>query len=150
MHVKALVGAGDRIVLATLPVAAAGIVANVLWPGVFRIGSESVCLVIGLVLLALGLPLWVMSVVQILVNVPRGKLITTGPFALLLHPIYTSVALLIIPGVGLILDSWVGFAIGAALYGASRAFAGREERQLAEDFPAEYPAYRAKVLLRWL
>ncbi len=150
MRVRALVGAGDRIVLAMLPFAVAGIVANVVWPDVFRIGSESVGTVIGLVLLAVGVPLWVMSVAQILMYVPRGKLITTGPYALLLHPIYTSVSLLVIPGVGLVLDSWVGFAIGAALYASSRAFSGREERQLAESFPMEYPAYRAKVLLPWL
>jgi protein-S-isoprenylcysteine O-methyltransferase Ste14 len=150
MRIRALVGAGDRVVLAALPFAVAGIVADVVWPGVFRIGSESVCLVVGLVVLAVGIPLWALSVAQILVNVPRGRLVTTGPYALMLHPLYTSVSLLVIPGLSLALDTWVGFAIGAALYASSRAFAGREERQLASEFPAEYPAYRAKVLLPWL
>ena len=41
-------------------------------------------LVAGIVLLAVGVPAWIASAVQILVNVPRGKLITTGPTRVLL------------------------------------------------------------------
>jgi len=145
-----LVGAGDRVIAGMLPVAAAGIVANVVWPEVFRMGFGTAGLVAGIVLLALGVPVWLWAVAQILVYVPRGKLITTGPFALVFHPIYTFVALLVIPGAGLVLDTWVGFAIGAALYVSSRIFAPREERELASAFPAEYPAYRASVVFPWL
>ena len=36
------------------------------------------------------------------------------------------------------------------MYGGVRLFAAGEERELAAAFPAEYPAYRAKVLLPWL
>jgi len=150
MNVKALVGAGDRIMLLTLPFAVAGVAANIAWPGAFRMGLGITGQAVGIALLAMGVTLWLWSVGQILVNVPRGRLITTGPFALLLHPIYTSVALLVIPGCGLVLDSWVGFAIGAVLYVSSRLFAVREERQLAQAFPTEYPAYRARVILPWL
>jgi protein-S-isoprenylcysteine O-methyltransferase Ste14 len=59
-------------------------------------------------------------------------------------------AALVIPGVGLVLDTWVGFAIGAALYFFSRIYSPREEKMLATCFPKEYPGYRAKVLLPWL
>lgn len=38
------------------------------------------------------------------------------PFALMPHPFYTSVALLVIPGLGLALDTWVGVPIGAAQF----------------------------------
>lgn len=150
MTLKDLVGAGDRIMITTLPVAAVGITASLIWPGVFRMGLGLPGVIAGLVLLAFGVPLWLWAVAQILLYAPRGKLITTGPFALLLHPIYTFFALLVIPGCGLVLDTWVGFAIGGALYVASRRFAPDEERQLARDFPAEYPAYRLRVLLPWL
>lgn len=150
MKLENLVGAGDRVIAGMLPVAAAGIAANVVWPDVFWMGFGTAGLVAGIVLLALGVPLWLWAVAQILVYVPRGKLITTGPFALVLHPIYTSVALLVIPGAGLVLDTWVGFAVGGALYVSSRIFAPREERELASAFPTEYPAYRAKVLAPWL
>jgi protein-S-isoprenylcysteine O-methyltransferase Ste14 len=94
--------------------------------------------------------LWLTAVAQILVSVPKGELITKGPFALVLHPIYTSVALLVIPGCGLVFDSWLGFAIGAVLYVSQRRFAREEEYEMAQRFPREYRAYRSRVLIPWL
>ena len=85
-----------------------------------------------------------------LVNIPRKKIITTGPFAFMKHPLYTSMALLVLPGVGLVLDTWVGFAIGAVLYIASRIFSGGEDQFLEQLFTEAYLTYRSRVLLPWL
>jgi protein-S-isoprenylcysteine O-methyltransferase Ste14 len=150
MQIKALVGAGDRIALWAAPFAIAGLVANLVWPAVFRVGSGGAALAVGIVLLLAGVPLWLASVALIVVCVPKGQLITRGPFALVLHPLYTSVALLVLPGCGLVLGSWLGLAVGAILYASTRLFAPREERELAVRFPADYAAYRQGVLLPWL
>jgi protein-S-isoprenylcysteine O-methyltransferase Ste14 len=148
--IKTLVGAGDRIMALTLPFAVAGVAANVLWPSAFRLGWGAAGTTIGVLFLAIGVPLWLASVVQILLLVPKGRLITGGPFALMFHPLYTSVALLVLPGLGLLFDSWVGLSIGLVLYVCSRRYAPREERALAERFGEEYAAYRERVLLPWL
>lgn len=135
----------------TAPFVVIGVAANVLWPWVFRttwLGSAGVAL--GVMLLVLGVPMWLTAVVQILANVPKHRLVTTGPFAIVLHPIYTSVALLVLPGLGLVLGSWLGIALGLALYAASRRYAPNEERELAAERPEEYAAYRKRVLLPWL
>jgi protein-S-isoprenylcysteine O-methyltransferase Ste14 len=150
MNVKALVGAGDRVMGLTVPFIVVGIAANILWPPVFRMGFATGGIIAGIVLLLLGVPLWLTSVAQVLSVVPRGRLITSGPYALMLHPLYTSVALLVIPGVGLLVDTWLGFALGAVLYLSSRLFSPAEERALSERFGTEYTAYRAKVLLPWV
>jgi protein-S-isoprenylcysteine O-methyltransferase Ste14 len=150
MRLRKLIGAGDRIIGGVLPVAAAVIAANAVWPRAFGMHTGLAGLVAGIVLIALGGFPWLWAVAQILVYVPRNRLITTGPFAVVLHPIYTFVALLVIPGVRLVLDTWAGFAIGAALYLSSRIFAPSEEKQLAVSFSAEYPSYRARVLSPWL
>ena len=150
MKLKELVGTGDRIAGITLPFTVLGIVANKLWPAVFHMGFGLPGLIAGVVLLAVGVQLWLISVAQILRYVPTGKLITTGPFALVLHPLYTSVALLVIPGCGFVLDTWLGPALGLILYGAARMFAGAEEKFLAVRFPEEYRRYRQRVLLPWL
>lgn len=149
-QIKLLTGAADRIMGGLLPFAVVGIAANVLWPSTFHLGLGTTRLVLGGALLAIGVPLWLVSAVQILVHVPKGKLITRGPFAIMIHPLYTSVALLVIPGLGLLFDSWLGFALGLVLYLSSRRFAPKEEREMAERFPDEYPAYRRRVLLPWL
>ena len=150
MNLKALVGSGDRVMGLWLPFAVIGIGANIVWPAVFRMRFGGAGLAAGFAVLAVGLPLWITSIVQVLTIVPKGRLITTGPFALMLHPLYTSVALLVIPGVGLVLDTWVGFALGAVLYLSSRLSSPREEDELSERFGAEYEAYRKRVILPWL
>lgn len=150
MKLKALVGEGQHVMGLTLPFIVVGVAANIIWPAVFRMGSGTGGLIAGIVLLVVGVPLWLTSVAQILVWVPRKTLITTGPFRLMLHPLYTTVALLVIPAAGLVLDTWLGFALGAVLYAASRIFSPREEKLLARYFPKEYPAYRARVVMPWL
>jgi protein-S-isoprenylcysteine O-methyltransferase Ste14 len=150
MKLKALVGSGDKVMGLTLPFLLAGVAANVVWPAAFRLGFGAGGIVAAAALLVTGVPLWLTAVVQVLVLVPQKRLISTGPFALMLHPIFTAVALLVMPGLGLLLDSWVGFAIGAVLYVSTRIFAPAEEKLLERYFPVDYPAYRAKVLLPWL
>jgi protein-S-isoprenylcysteine O-methyltransferase Ste14 len=147
---KTLVGAGDRIMALALPFIGVGVAANIAWPAVFRMGLGTGGLVAGVVFLLTGVPMWLVAAVQLLVDVPRKTLITSGPFRLMLHPVYTSVALLVCPGLGLVLDTWLGPALGAVLYVSSRIFSGSEEKILATDFPTEYPAYRERVLLPWL
>jgi protein-S-isoprenylcysteine O-methyltransferase Ste14 len=150
MKLKVLVGSGDRIMSLTLPFIVIGIAANILWPRMFTLGFGLGGLIAATVLLVVGVPVWLSSVALVLINVPRKRLITTGPFAVILHPMYTVVALLVLPGVGLILDTWVGAGIGLVLYGASRIYSPREDEILKKFFPAEYPAYRQRVLLPWL
>lgn len=150
MKLKVLVGTGDRVMGLTLPFIVVGVAANILWPSWFRLGLGTTGLVVGIVLLAIGVPLWFTSVAQVLINVPKRRLITGGPFALVLHPIYTSVAMLVLPGCGFVIDTWLGIALGAILYVSTRIFSPQEEKLLAGIFPREYQEYRAKVLLPWL
>jgi protein-S-isoprenylcysteine O-methyltransferase Ste14 len=150
MKLKVLVGSGDRIMSLTLPFIVIGIAANILWPRVFTLGFGLGGLIAGIVLLVVGVPVWLSSVALVLINVPRKRLITTGPFAVTLHPMYTVVAVLVLPGVSLILDTWVGAGIGVILYGASRIYSPREDEILKKFFPTEYLAYRRRVLLPWL
>ncbi len=150
MKIKTLMGAGDLIIGFTLPFAVVGIIINMLSPHFFRMNIGQSGIIVGIILLIIGVPIWLISVVQILVNVPRKRLITTGPFAVVLHPLYTSVALLVIPGVGFILNTWIGVGIGIILYIFSRLFSVKEEKELNDTFSNEYRLYRSKVLLPWL
>jgi protein-S-isoprenylcysteine O-methyltransferase Ste14 len=150
MRLKVLVGEGRNIMVLTLPFAALLIAGNILLPGWFRLGFGTGGVVAGIILLAVGVPAWLSSVALILIRVPQKKLITTGPYAIVRHPLTTSVALLVVPGLGLLFDSWVGAAIGAVLYAFARYFSPREEAALLKIFSAEYEAYRRKVLLPWL
>ena len=150
MKLKVLVGSGDRIMTLTLPFIVVGIVANILWPSIFALGFGQGGVIAGIIILVIGVPVWLSGVALVLTHVPRKKLITTGPFAVLLHPMYTAVSLLVIPGLGLLFDTWVGFFIGVALYVFARIFSRAEDQMLAKVFPKEYPDYRKRVLIPWL
>jgi protein-S-isoprenylcysteine O-methyltransferase Ste14 len=151
MNLRKLIGAGDRIMLLTLPVLAVGVVFNIMFPDVFRVGGPPTWLaVLSAVLLAIGVVGWAWSVYLILRHVPRDQLITGGPFKVVRHPLYVAVGLLVLPFLGLLLDTWLGVVVGLTLYVATRIFAPREEADLAAAFGPEWDRYRDSVLLPWL
>jgi protein-S-isoprenylcysteine O-methyltransferase Ste14 len=151
MKVKALVGSGDKIGLFTLPFLILGVVLNRKKPSFFRVGGPPLLVkVIALLMLLPGVTMWIWSVKLILTNVPQNKLITNGPYAFVKHPLYTSVALLVLPGIGLLLNTWLGGVIGVILYSGSRLFAPEEEALLSKTFVSNWEEYRKQVKLPWL
>ena len=151
MDIKQLVGSGDRIGLVTAPVLVIGVIANIAMPEVFGVGGPPEALRLASILvLVVGLIVWLWSVVLILTRVPRHELITSGPYAVVRHPLYTGVGLLVLPWAGFLLNTSLGLLVGLVLYAASRAFATREESELAQTFGAAWDRYRARVLLPWV
>ena len=88
-----------------------------------------------------GLAMWLWSVILILANVPRGRLITGGPYGWVKHPLYAAAALLVLPWAGFLLDTWLGAAIGAVLYLASRI-----SRRLRKPSCHEHSAQRGRPI----
>ena len=148
---RSLVGSGDRIALFTLPVA---LVALGLWasdPSWFALGEPSPVLrAVALIALAVGVVSWAWSVALILGPGSRGELITSGPFAVVKHPLYTSVGLLVLPAAGILLGTWLGVVIGVTLYVGARLFAPAEERELRGRFGHRWLAYEQRILVPWL
>jgi protein-S-isoprenylcysteine O-methyltransferase Ste14 len=151
MNLKRLVGSGDRIGLFTFPFVIVGVILNLVYPDIFRVGGPPTWLgLVSIAALIAGLVIWIWSVILILTNVPRGSLITGGPYAWVKHPLYTAVALLVLPWIGFLLDTWLGLVIGLALYVASRIFSPAEEVELSRTFGEAWRDYSRTVRLRWL
>jgi protein-S-isoprenylcysteine O-methyltransferase Ste14 len=148
---RRLVGSGDRIGLLLLPFLVGGLILNVAFPSLFAVGGPPTALrVFSIVVLIPGVLVWIWSVVLILRNVPRGELITSGPYGWVKHPLYTGVALLVLPWIGFLLNSWLGAALGLVLYVGARIYAPEEEASLARSFGDRWDAYRRRVLLPWV
>jgi protein-S-isoprenylcysteine O-methyltransferase Ste14 len=146
-----LVGTGDRIATFVLPFVAIGVALNVWRPSLFSVGGPPAALkVVSAIALVPGIVIWLWSVVLILTRVPRKELITNGPFALVKHPLYTDVALLVLPAAGFLLDTWLGALIGALLYVGTRMCAPAEERELAATFGPAWDRYCHDVAIPWL
>jgi len=151
MKLKILVGSGDKIGLLTLPFLLIGLILNIMFPSFFNVGGPSIVLkVISIIILIPGITLWIWSVVLILIKVPRQELITNGPYSLVKHPLYTGVALLVLPWIGFLLNTWLGVLIGIVLYIASRVFWPEEEAILSKTFGAAWDEYCHKVKIPWL
>ena len=151
MKLQVLVGSGDRIGLLTLPFLIIGLILNIVIPSLFSVGGPSTALkVVSIVMLIPGVTVWIWSVVLILTKVPRKELITNGPYSLVKHPLYTGVALLVLPWIGFLLDTWLGVVIGIVLYTGSRLFSPKEEAVLSKTFGTTWDEYCDKVKIPWL
>jgi protein-S-isoprenylcysteine O-methyltransferase Ste14 len=151
MRLRRLIGAGDRIGLLALPFLVVGVILNLAYPSLFAVGGPTAALwLLSIVLLVPGVVILGWSVALILTKVARGELITNGPYALVEHPLYTGVALLVLPWAGFLLDTWLGALLGAVVYLGSRAFSPREEAELAQTFGPAWDDYRRRVKFPWL
>jgi protein-S-isoprenylcysteine O-methyltransferase Ste14 len=77
------------------------------------------------------------------------RLLTDGFFSLCPNPMYAAFVLLIVPGLALILDSWLVLTASAVVYALFRALVPGEDRWLKEKFGARYDEYRRRVLLKF-
>ena len=151
MKLKVLVGSGDKIGLLTLPFLIIGLILNIIFPSVFNVGGPSTALkAISIIFLIPGVTIWIWSVVLILTKVPKKELITYGPYSLVKHPLYTGVALLVLPWIGFLVNTWLGALIGVILYIASRIFTPEEEKMLSKTFGTPWDEYCNNVKIPWL
>ena len=151
MDLKLLVGSGDKVILFVLPFLAIGLTLNIAYPAFFEVGGPPDALrAVSIVLSIAGVVIWLWAAALVATKVPRGELITNGPFALVKHPIYTGVALLVIPFLGFLLNSWLGIVVGAAMYIGSRRFAPAEEERMSQEFGPAWDQYCRAVKIPWL
>jgi len=105
--------------------------------------------VIGAVLIAFGLAMLLSSGLRILKAFREERLLTDGFFAVFPNPMYAAFILLIVPGLALLLDSWLVLTTSAVVYGLFRAFIRGEDRWLREKFGPEYEKYQRRVLVKF-
>jgi protein-S-isoprenylcysteine O-methyltransferase Ste14 len=151
LKLKLLIGSGDKIILFTLPFLIVGLLFNIMSPSLFSIGGPTNTLyIISIIVLIPGIINWLWCVVLIMIKVPKNQLITSGPYRIVKHPLYTGVAFLVLPWLGFVINTWLGILVGVGVYIGSKVFAAREEEILASTFEGEWVKYSKKVLLPWL
>lgn len=141
-----IVGQGGKIILFALPSLVAALWIHAKSPD-FAALPAGIGFIrhAGFVLLPLGLVLWGIAVVQLVMGFSRGRLVTSGAYAIVRNPIYSSAAFFILPAVSLLTLTWVYFVPAAFLIVGVTIFIGREERQLTETFGNEYESYKTLV-----
>lgn len=105
-------------------------------------------LVAGAALIALGLVVLLSSGLRILKAFREQRLLTDGFFAVFPNPMYAAFVLAIVPGLALVLDSWLVLTGSVVVYALFRALVPGEDRWLKEKFGATYEEYRQRVLVK--
>ncbi len=140
-------GAGPKIFRSMLPVLIVGIIVRIFFPAVssFPNLKETMLKNAGWILLVPGIVIWISSVVQFLIEFPKGKLITTGVYSLSRNPIYASWIVFILPGLAGICNNWIFLLAGLIMYVSLVVNIKEEEKALTEIFGDEYRKYAGKV-----
>jgi len=139
-------GAGPRLVLAS--VVFAGIVAELARrvPALKIAPQPPECLRdAGWVLIGMAAGLWIVVIRQVRTAYDDDRLLTSGLFAFVRHPIYSAFIFLDCTAVVLIAWSWPMLVLPFFAYGVYRLLIGGEEARLAREFGAAYADYRRRV-----
>jgi protein-S-isoprenylcysteine O-methyltransferase Ste14 len=103
----------------------------------------------GSVLIAFGLAVLLWSGLRVLKAFREQRLLTDGFFAVFPNPMYAAFVLAIVPGLALVLDSWLVLTGMAVVYVLFRLLVPAEDRWLKEKFGARYDEYRRRVLVKF-
>jgi protein-S-isoprenylcysteine O-methyltransferase Ste14 len=144
-------GVAPRIAVPSFLYLGAAIVLHyVLFPlFAFTANPGPVLLIVGAALAAFGLVVLLSSGLRILKAFRQQRLLTAGFFAVCPNPMYAAFVLLIVPGLALMLDSWLVLTASAVVYALFRALVPAEDRWLKEKFGAQYEEYRRRVPVKF-
>ena len=137
-------GIGPKVATIFIPWLAATIIISSIFKERFlysAIAAQEI-LIGGIALMFLGLVFYFSTVRLLLTGLKQTKLIKTGPYSLCQNPLYTSIALLIIPALSLILNSWLVLTSSLVGYILFKIFIRTEYNELEKFFGEEYRRYR--------
>jgi protein-S-isoprenylcysteine O-methyltransferase Ste14 len=147
MEKLSLFGIGPKIGRIMLPLLAALITVSILWPQYFWFANpRPVWLwILGIVVLVVGLTLWISSGKMLIKYVRETRLMTTGPYAVCRNPLYAAVILFVIPGVALLMNSWLVLTASVAGYIVFKICVKQECDEVKRFFGEEYERYSSET-----
>jgi hydroxyacylglutathione hydrolase len=142
-------GTGPRFTLFSVLYLALALAAHYIWYPLFVMRGIPYALLIaaGLILIAIGVPIWVAAAKEVDRAYEGRYLATQGVYALCRHPIYGNAIFFTIPGILMFFRSWLLLTVPAAMYALFRALIGEEEAYLHEKFGQAYLEYAKEVNL---
>ncbi len=140
-------GVGPRLAFLIVCYLALAVIAHVNSPHMMLMTSEPLVTftVVGAVLVATGLLFWLMGATKIEKAFRERKLLTTGVYGVVRHPMYCGLILFVGTGVAIWCRSWALLTVPLAACVGFTFLHRVEDRYLEEAFGQEYLQYRSKV-----
>lgn len=101
----------------------------------------------GILLIGLGLPFYVISLIAIKRAFNSDRLVTDGTFGMCRHPVYSAWIVFFVPGLMLLFNSWLGLTAPVVMYLLVMFLVGKEEIYLETVFGDDYLTYKKQVPL---
>jgi protein-S-isoprenylcysteine O-methyltransferase Ste14 len=140
-------GVGPSILLTALCYIVVASTVTHYWPDVCLIQAvpQWVFQVVGVLLLAIGVPWLGLSLIALNREYNRDQLATGGIYAIVRNPIYIAWVAFVIPGLVLLFPSWPLLLTPLVAFISFRARIWQEEAYLEERFGDAYRTYRSEV-----
>jgi protein-S-isoprenylcysteine O-methyltransferase Ste14 len=149
MEKLTFLGIGPKIARVTIPYLVIAIGLTILFPAIFTFGRElqKPFLVAGIIVLVLALAFYIATLRLMVPGIRNNRLVTGGVYRLCRNPLYSALLLFLIPGVGLLLNSWIILTASIIGYLLFRKYIFQEEEVLERLFGDDYRNYRNKTSL---
>lgn len=140
-------GIGPKLGAASLPYLTFAIFLSLKFKNASNIGliPRSIVLGTGFIILGIGIIFYFSTVITLMKEFKKGKLITHGTYSLCRNPIYASVIVFFIPAAALIANSWIILTVSLYMYIMFKLFIEEEVSILEENFGDQYLEYKNKV-----
>ena len=97
--------------------------------------------------MSVALVFYIASIRVMLPGIRGNFLVTNGPYRLCRNPLYSALLFFLVPGLGLLLNSWLIVTTSIVGYLAFRKYIHEEEEMLERIFGDDYRRYREKTSL---
>lgn len=137
-------GIGPKIAAFTFPWLAVAIYLSVKFRSVFAFIGEGSRLLfyIGLALVILGALMYFSTAPLLMKGLRETRLMTGGSYYLCRNPLYSAIILFIIPGISLMMNSWLVLTTSLVAYICCKVFIKSEYTEMEHFFGDEYRKYR--------
>lgn len=142
-------GVGPKIGRVTLPWLAVTIALTVIFPSVFSFGEslKTLFMIAGIVLIAVALVMYFTTLKRMLPGIKENRLVTGGAYRFCRNPLYSAIICFLVPGLSLLLNSWIILTATLVGYLMFSRYVHEEEETLERLFGDEYRHYKSKTSL---
>jgi protein-S-isoprenylcysteine O-methyltransferase Ste14 len=100
---------------------------------------------VAIALILFGIPFYVVSLIIIKRGFTAGRLVTEKTFGMCRHPVYSVWIVFFVPGIMLLMNTWLGLTASPVMYLLLLVLVKKEDEYLESVFGNEYLAYKKRV-----
>jgi protein-S-isoprenylcysteine O-methyltransferase Ste14 len=140
-------GIGPIIGGIALPLLAVTIFLTVKYKGSFTYFDDgnNILYFIGLALVIIGAIIYLLTAPFLMKGLKQTKLLTNGTYFLCCNPLYSAIILFIIPGISLMMNSWLVLTASIVAYTLFKIFIKKEYAEMEKFFGDDYRKYRTET-----